>query len=127
MTPFRRLPKNSATGCTGNPWSDWITDDIAASSGVYYNNQAYCSFIVAGGPCNGLKERESGPGILPCPDELLSDLPGVGTMDGTAWGSVTPDDLAVWYVLSLPLPGPLPITSPSSTSHLFVHEPKNPQ
>ena len=107
---FRRLPNNNATGCTGNPWSDWVTDDIAASSGVCYNNQAYYLFNVAGGPCNDLKERETGPGILPCPDKVLSELPGVGTMDGTAWGGVTRDDLAIRYVLSLSLRSPLPIT-----------------
>ena len=121
MNSFRRLPNNNATGCTGNPWSDWVTDDIAASSGVCYNNQAYYLFNVAGGPCNDLKERETGPGILPCPNKVLSELPGVGTMDGTAWGGVTRDDLAIRYIPSLPLLLPLPITP---HPHLLLHEPK---
>ena len=100
MIFVRRLPNNNATGCTGNPWSDWVSDDIAASSGVCYNNQAYYLFDVAGGPCNDLKERGTGPGILPCPNTVLSELPGIKTMDGTAWGGVTRDNLAIRYDLS---------------------------
>ena len=129
MISLHRLPNNNATGCTGNPWSDLVTDDIAASSGVCYNNQAYYLFNVAGGPCIDLKERETGPGILPCPNKFLSELPGVGTMDGTAWGGVTRDDLAIRYGFSPP-PSPLlpfPVTAHSSTSHLFLHKSqKNP-
>lgn len=127
MISFRRLPKNNATGCTGNPWSNWVTDDIAASSGVCYNNQAYYLFNVAGGPCYDSKKRETGPGILPCYNKVLGELLGIGTMDGTAWGGITRDDLAIRYGFS---PPPLllhfPITSRVSMSHSFYMDLRKP-